>query len=150
MKEFRLETKLWLPRPRPQIFPFFADAYNLEAITPPWLKFRVLTPRPVLIQRGTLIDYRLQIHGIPVHWRTEITVWQPPFQFVDEQRRGPYKFWRHTHTFEECDGGTLCSDHLLYCPRGGALLNWLFVWRNIEEIFEYRRQRLMKIFAPVS
>lgn len=78
MKEFLFEAELWLPRPRAEVFAFFADAHNLETITPPWLKFEVLTPRPVAMQPGTLIDYRIRIHGVPVRWRTEITVWQPP------------------------------------------------------------------------
>ncbi len=110
MKEFLLETKLWLPRPRAEVFSFFASAHNLETITPPWLNFEVLTPAPIAMRPGTLIDYRIRIHGVPVRWRTEITSWQPPYQFVDEQLRGPYKFWHHTHTFEERDGGTLCID----------------------------------------
>ena len=95
---------------------------------------------------GTLIDYRIRIHGIPVRWRTEITGWQPPNQFVDEQRRGPYQLWQHTHSFEERDGGTLCTDLVRYYPRGGALMNWLFVRRDVAKIFNYRRKRLLEIF----
>jgi len=146
MKEFLLECELWLPRPRREIFPFFADAHNLETITPPWLHFEVLTPNPIVMRPGTLIDYRIRIHGFPVRWRTEITAWQPPFQFVDEQLRGPYRLWHHTHAFEERDGGTLCTDRVRYYPRGGALLNRLFVRRDVEKIFAYRRQRLLARF----
>ena len=147
MKEFFLEAELWLPRPRAEVFAFFADAHNLEAITPPWLRFEVLTPRPIAMRPGTLIDYRIRIHGVPVRWRTEITGWQPPYQFVDEQLRGPYKLWHHTHSFEERDGGTLCLDRVRYSPRGGALMNWLFVRRDVEKIFAYRRRRLEQIFG---
>jgi ligand-binding SRPBCC domain-containing protein len=96
---------------------------------------------------GTLIDYRIRIHGVPVRWRTEITAWQPPYQFVDEQLRGPYRLWHHTHIFEERDGGTLCTDRVRYAPIGGALLNWLFVRRDVAKIFEYRRQALEKLFC---
>jgi ligand-binding SRPBCC domain-containing protein len=148
VKEFLLETELWLPRPRAVVFSFFASAHNLETITPPWLNFEVLTPAPIVMRPGTLIDYRIRIHGMPVRWRTEITEWTPPFQFVDKQLRGPYKLWHHTHTFEERDGGTLCHDRVRYHPLGGALMNWLFVRRDVEKIFEYRRQQLLALFAP--
>ena len=146
MNEFIFETELWLPHPRNEVFAFFGDAHNLERITPPWVKFAVLTPAPIVMRPGILIDYRIRIHGVPVRWRTEISAWQPPFQFVDEQRRGPYRLWHHTHTFEEREGGTLCRDRVRYWPRGGALMNWLFVRKDVERIFEYRRQRLMETF----
>jgi hypothetical protein len=148
MREFTVQTSLWLPRPRTEVFPFFAEARNLEAITPPWLRFEVLTPAPIELRAGAVIDYRIRVHGIPIRWRTEIAEWQPPHRFVDVQVRGPYTLWRHTHTFEERDGGTLCADHVRYRPRGGALLNWLFVRRDVERIFQYRRQRLTALFGP--
>jgi ligand-binding SRPBCC domain-containing protein len=147
MKTFTFTAELWLPRLRAEVFAFFGEARNLETITPPWLRFEVLTPAPIVMQTGTLIDYRIRIHGIPIRWRTEITEWNPPNQFVDVQRRGPYQLWQHTHTFEEKDGGTLCGDTVLYRPRGGALTNWLFVRRDVERIFTYRRLRLMQAFA---
>ena len=146
MKEFTLHTELWLPRPRAEVFPFFSDVRNLETITPPWLNFEVLTPKPVAIRVGALIDYRIRVHGFPISWRTEITAWQPPHQFVDIQLRGPYTLWHHTHTFEERDGGTLCLDDVRYRPRGGALVNRLFVRREVEQIFKCRQQRLREIF----
>ena len=121
MKEFTLQTELWLPRPQEHVFPFFAEARNLETITPPWLRFEVLTPGPIVMQRGTLIDYRIRVHGLPLRWRTEIAQWDPPCQFVDVQLRGPYTLWCHTHTFAERDGGTLCADRVRYRPRCGAL-----------------------------
>jgi ligand-binding SRPBCC domain-containing protein len=142
-------AELWLPRPRTEVFAFFGEARNLEALTPPWLKFEVLTPAPIEMRPGTLIDYRIRIHGIPVSWRTEIVEWHPPDRFVDVQRRGPYTLWHHTHTFEEHNGGTLCTDQVQYRPRGGALLNWLFVRRDVERIFSYRREQLGRIFTPI-
>jgi ligand-binding SRPBCC domain-containing protein len=147
MKEFTFHTELWLPRPREEIFSFFAEARNLEAITPPWLKIQVLTPAPVIMRKGTLIDYRISVHGVPVRWRTEITEWQPPHQFVDSQLRGPYVFWHHTHTFSECGNGTLCLDDVRYYPRGGRLINWLFVRHDVARIFGFRRKKLTEIFA---
>ena len=147
MKEFILQTELWLPRPRDEIFPFFAEARNLETLTPPWLNFEVLTPMPIVMRAGTLIDYRIRVHGIPIRWRTEIAEWQPPHRFVDVQLRGPYALWHHTHTFEERDGGTLCADRIRYRPRGGALINGLFVRRDVERIFRYREQRMKELFG---
>lgn len=147
MKEFTLHDELWLPRPCDEIFPFFADARNLEKITPPWLKFQVLTPAPIEMRPGTLIDYRIRIHGFPIGWRTEITAWEPPHRFIDVQLSGPYSLWYHTHTFEARDGGTLCRDDVRYRPHGGALVNWLFVRRDVERIFEFRQQRLKEFFS---
>lgn len=147
MHEFTFQTELWLPRPRTEVFHFFAEARNLETITPPWLKFEVLTPAPIEMRPGTLIDYRIRVHGLPIRWRTEITEWQPPHHFVDVQLRGPYKLWHHTHTFEEHNGGTVCLDHVRYWPLGGALVNWLFVRRDVERIFQYRQQRMQELLC---
>ncbi len=146
MRTFTLQTELWLPRPRSEIFPFFAEARNLEAITPPWLQFEVLTPGNLEMRRGALIDYRIYLRGFPIRWRTEITEWTPPFRFTDVQRRGPYTLWEHTHTFEDRDGGTLCGDFVRYRPVGGALIQWLFVRRDVERIFAYRQKRLQELF----
>ena len=148
MNEFTLHTEVWLPRPRDEVFAFFADARNLDALTPPWVKFAMLTPGLIEMQAGTLIDYSIRVHGIPIRWRTEITEWQPPHHFVDRQLRGPYTLWHHTHTFEELNGGTLCLDHVRYRPRGGALVHWLFVRRDVERIFTYRQYRLKQLFPP--
>ncbi len=139
MTEHTFHAELWLPRPRPEVFAFFAEARNLEAITPPWLKFEVLTPAPIEMRAGTLIDYRLRLHGIPIRWRTEITLWEPPVRFADTQLRGPYRLWVHTHTFEEKDGGTLCRDDVRYAVPGGALIERLFVRRDVERIFAHRQ-----------
>ena len=145
--EFLFAAELWLPRSREEIFPFFADARNLQRITPPWLSFEVLTPEPITLRAGTLIDYRLKIHGFPLRWRTEIAEWEPPRRFVDTQLRGPYRLWHHTHTFEERDGGTLCGDRVRYRVPGGALVHALFVKRDVARIFEFRRLKLLEIFG---
>lgn len=147
MKIHEFKTEQWLPRSRVEVFPFFADARNLEAITPPWLNFVILTPGEIPMRPGALIDYRLRIRGIPVRWRTEITAWEPPYRFVDEQRRGPYRLWRHTHEFEERDGGTLCRDRVEYAVPGGALVDWLLVRRDVRRIFDYRAQALREYFG---
>ena len=150
MSEFTLQTDLWLPHPRAEVFSFFGDARNLETLTPAWLKFEVLTPAPIVMRPGTLIDYRISVHGLPIRWRTEIAEWDPPRRFVDVQLQGPYTLWHHTHTFEERNGGTLCLDQVRYRPRGGALVHWLFVRRDLERIFQYRQQRLQELFASTA
>jgi ligand-binding SRPBCC domain-containing protein len=146
MGEFLFTAEQWLPRPRSEVFPFFSEARNLEILTPPWLKFEVLTPAPIVMKAGLLIDYRIKIHGIPIRWRTEITEWDPPNHFVDNQLSGPYTLWHHTHTFTERDGGTLCEDRVRYNPIGGALMNWLFVRADVERIFAYRKEKLKELF----
>jgi len=146
VKEFTIRTELWLPRPREDVFAFFADARNLQELTPPWVRFEIITPLPVTMGIGTLIDYRIRVHGLPLRWRTEITEWEPARRFVDVQQRGPYKLWHHTHAFEERDGGTLCTDEVRYCPPGGAWVNKLFVRRDVERIFAYRCERLRELF----
>ena len=143
---FKLETELWLPCQREQVFPFFADAANLETITPPWLKFEVLTPLPIEMRAGLRIDYRLRLCGFPLRWQSEITAWEPPCRFVDEQRRGPYRAWIHEHTFEERDGGTLAKDIVRYDLLGGWLANQLFVRRDVERIFRFRQATLQEVF----
>jgi ligand-binding SRPBCC domain-containing protein len=146
MYEFTLKAEVWLPRPPEEVFPFFAEARNLETITPPWLKFEVLTPAPIVMRAGSLIDYRIRVHGVPLGWRTKIAEWDPPHRFVDIQLRGPYLRWHHTHGFAARDGGTLCTDDVRYWPRGGALMNYLFVRRDIEAIFLYRKKRMIELF----
>jgi ligand-binding SRPBCC domain-containing protein len=148
MNERHLREELLVPRPIGEVFDFFAQARNLEILTPPWLKFEVLTPEPITMRVGLTIDYRIHVHGLPVRWRTKIEAWEPPHRFIDMQLRGPYRLWHHTHTFEERDGGTLCRDEVRYWPIGGALIDTLFVSRDVKAIFEFRRQRLLEIFAP--
>jgi ligand-binding SRPBCC domain-containing protein len=150
MKERLFTTALWLPQSRSEVFAYFAEAQHLGDITPPWLRFEILTPAPIVLCRGAVIDYRIVAHGIPLRWRTEIVEWDPPAEFVDVQIRGPYTSWRHVHTFEARDGGTLCRDQVRYRPRGGALIDWLFVRRDIEEIFRYRQERLLERFGSME
>lgn len=144
MRVFTLRNEVWVPRPIGEVFEFFADAHNLETLTPPMLRFEVLTPAPIPMAAGTLIDYQLRLRGIPMRWQSEITAWEPPHRFVDEQRRGPYSLWVHEHTFEEKDGGTLARDIVNYAVPGGALVNRLFVAQDVRGIFEYRTARLLE------
>lgn len=150
VKVHEFQTELWLSRPRVEVFPFFADVHNLEAITPPWLRFQILTPGPITMRPGALIDYRLRVHGLPLHWQTEIAVWEPPVRFVDRQRRGPYRIWEHEHTFEERNGGTLCRDRVRYAVPGGALVHRLFVRRDVEAIFAFRQRRLSELLGKTK
>ncbi|MFN8160312.1 MAG: SRPBCC family protein [Solirubrobacterales bacterium] len=144
-----IERTQRLAQPRPQAFEFFADAFNLEAITPPWLHFRVLTDPPIEIGEGTLIDYRLRLHGVPVRWRTEIREWRPPERFRDVQIRGPYAVWDHTHSFEPNGaGGTVMRDLVRYeMPLGplGQLAERLLVRRDLERIFDYRAAAIERL-----
>lgn len=144
---FRLHASQWLPAERARVFALFGDAFRLEELTPPWLNFSVLTPAPITIAPGTLIDYRLRLHGIPLRWQSRISAWEPPVRFVDEQTRGPYRRWHHEHRFDEIDGGTLCQDTVDYEVFGGRLINTLFVRPDIEKIFMYRQQKLRALFA---
>jgi ligand-binding SRPBCC domain-containing protein len=132
---------------REKIFPFFANARNLEILTPPWLKFQILTPGEIPMRVGTLIDYRLRVHGVPIRWRTKITDWNPPTGFADEQRRGPCRHWRHRHTFAEHNGGTVCGDRVDYAAPGGALIHDWFVRRDVEASFQYRAAALKQRFG---
>ncbi len=145
-----LERSQLGPAPRDQVFGFFADAHNLEAITPGFLRFHVLTPRPIRMEAGALIDYRLSLYGIGFRWRTRIDVWEPGVRFVDVQLSGPYRTWRHTHGFEDAPGGgTRVSDRVEYqLPLGplGSLAHALFVERALRRIFDHRRERIAARF----
>jgi ligand-binding SRPBCC domain-containing protein len=148
---YRIEREQWVDRPVDEVFAFFSDATNLEAITPSWLRFSVVTPRPIAMSPGTLIDYRLGWHGLPLRWTTRIEAWEPPHRFVDTQLHGPYHLWHHTHTFEPRDGGTLVRDEVLYrLPLGplGAIAYRLSVRRDVESIFDYRARRIGELFGP--
>lgn len=150
MRTFTLTNELWLPAPPWDVFPFFADAFNLERITPPMLRFRVLTAPPIAMGVGTLLDYRVRLRGIPMRWQSEITAWEPPHRFVDEQRRGPYRLWVHEHTFAAHDGGTVARDAVRYAVPGGGLVQRLFVAPDLRRIFEYRSAALREIFSGQS
>jgi ligand-binding SRPBCC domain-containing protein len=132
-----------------EVFPFFADARNLEAITPPLLRFRVVTPGPIDLHAGTFIQYRLRLHGVPVTWHTIIQEWDPPHRFVDVQVRGPYALWHHTHDFAAIAGSdpprTLMTDTVRYAigfGPPGELVHRALVRRDVEAIFAYRAERV--------
>ncbi len=145
---YRLEAEMSIDLPRPDVFAVFADAMELERITPDWLNFSVVTPQPILMREGLVLDYRLKIHQVPVRWRTEICVWEPPFRFVDQQLRGPYKRWYHEHMFEDLgDGRTRVRDNVHYIPRGGKWLHHFMVRPDLEKIFRFRQDRIREIIA---
>jgi ligand-binding SRPBCC domain-containing protein len=147
----RLERTQLLPRPVDEVFAFFSDAANLEAVTPPFLRFRILTPLPIALGTGTRIDYALSLYGVPLGWRTLITRWEPGVCFVDEQERGPYALWRHTHEFEPHGRSTLMRDVVEFRePLGplGSLAHVLFVARALERIFDFRRETTARLLAP--
>lgn len=146
----KLRAQLWLPLAPPDVFPFFASAENLPAITPAWLHFSVRCAVPTPLRQGVRIDYRLRVHGIPLHWQSEITVWEPPFRFRDVQRRGPYRRWEHTHSFLPHEGGSLCLDEVEYEVPGGAWVERWFVRRDLRRIFEFRQRALLRHFTGRS
>ena len=142
---YLLRAEQWFPLPVERVFEFFADAYNLEAITPDWLHFHVLTAAPITLRPGAVIDYRLRLRGVPIRWQSEIPIWDPPRRFVDRQVRGPYRLWHHEHLFEPNDNGTLVRDEVSYSVPGGALVHALLVKRDLLRIFTVRQQRLAEI-----
>jgi len=146
MRLFTLETEQWFPQTPEALFPFFADAANLEQLTPPWLHFRILSQR-VEMREGAQILYGLRLHGIPLRWQSEITAWEPPFRFVDTQIRGPYRAWTHEHSFESRDGKTLMRDRVQYGVIGGSLIQKFLVAPDLSKIFEFRRVRLASILG---
>ncbi|MGE3959549.1 MAG: SRPBCC family protein [Vicinamibacterales bacterium] len=140
-----LRAETWVNRPPEAVFPFFAEAANLQQLTPPWLHFEIRTPQPIAMQVGALIEYRISLHGIPMSWLTEIAAYQPPDMFVDRQVRGPYRTWIHTHQFRPERGGTLLLDHVEFDMLGGALVGPL-VRRDLLRIFTYRHEALLAHF----
>ena len=144
-----LETDTLLPLPVSEVFGFFSDAENLERITPPELAFQILTPTPIDIREGTIIDYRLRLFGVPFHWRTRIVHWQANERFIDEQVRGPYRSWRHLHTFAECDNGSRMTDRVEYRlplqPAGSLALP--LVRRQLDRIFRYRASAIRQLLG---
>lgn len=152
MRIHTLERTQRLPAPPAAVFPFFADARNLEAITPPLLRFRVVTPAPIVMRPGTLIQYRLRLRGVPVDWLTSIQEWDPPHRFVDVQLRGPYALWHHTHELgDDGEGGTIMRDVVRYAIGFGALgelAHRLLVRRDLEAIFAFRHQAVARRVWP--
>lgn len=149
MKTHLLESEIWLDKRVDDVFLFFSQAENLNLVTPPWLHFEILTPLPIKMQPGALIEYRIRLHKIPFNWKTEITVWEPPHRFVDTQIKGPYSLWIHEHLFHPKDGGTLMIDRVEYKGLGGPLeplINFFLVQKDVAKIFAYRKEKFREIF----
>ena len=134
-------------RPLAEVFEFHADAGNLQALTPTWLDFRILTPRPTEMKAGALIRYRLKLRGVPMRWLTEIAEWRPPHHFVDVQKRGPYRLWEHRHEFEERGGGTEIRDEVRYAVPFSWLVHGWLVGPEVGRIFTYRHGALLQRFG---
>ena len=147
MADFKLEREVLIRRPREEIFEFFSDAFNLQVLTPGWLHFNILTPAPIEMRVGTRIDYRLRLFGVPLRWTSEITAWEPPLRFIDEQLSGPYKKWVHEHRFVETESGTLVTDEVDYAVPLGAPVNALIVGPQLKMIFDYRSKRMLEHFG---
>lgn len=147
---FRLVAEVRLPRPRDEVFPFFADARNLDVLTPPWLHFEVTTGGEIRMEVGARIDYRLKLRGIPISWRSRISAWEPPDRFVDEQEKGPYRSWHHEHVFDEVAGLTVARDIVHYDVPGGRLIHALFVENDVRKIFAFRHRKMQELFADPS
>src|ERR1700760_4606645 len=144
-KTYTLTFSQHVQRPLPEVFDFFSRAENLETLTPAFLHFKILSVSPEPIQQGTLIRYKLRLHGIPLRWTSQITDWEPPHKFVDLQLSGPYKLWHHEHTFAEHDGGTLITDTVtLALPFGvlGQIAYKLRVHAEVNEIFAFREKQI--------
>jgi len=148
-----LRREQFVPRPLAEVFPFFSRPENLARITPANLGFQILTPTPITMKEGALIDYTIGLLGLRVHWRTMITTYDPPFRFVDEQLAGPYAFWHHTHSFEEVEGGTWIRDEVRYLlPFGplGRIVHTLFVRRKLDAIFHHRHQIIEGVLGAAA
>jgi len=144
-----LEREQVVPAPLAQVFAFFSEARNLETLTPPWLRFEVLTPDPIEMRAGAVIEYRLRLRGLPMRWASRIEEWQPGRRFVDRQVRGPYRLWHHTHDFEEHRDGTLIRDTVRYeLPLGplGSLAHAAFVRRDLARVFDYRHEQVAALW----
>jgi ligand-binding SRPBCC domain-containing protein len=150
MRVRALTTEVWLPRPVEEVFAFFADPRNLDALTPSWLHFHIESVPERELGAGATIAYRLRWRWLPLAWRTEITAWEPPFRFVDTQRQGPYRLWVHEHTFAERNGGTLVRDRVEYAIPGGPLepmLDRFLVGPDVAAIFAHRQRQLRERFG---
>lgn len=145
-----LHQRLWVPRPLPEIFDFFSRAESLGVLTPDFLDFKILGVSSDPVREGTLIDYRIKIHGVPARWRTRIENWNPPNRFADTQVRGPYESWHHTHSFYALAGGTVIEDRVLYrlpLAELGRVVAGGFVGSDVKKIFDYRTQVILKKFG---
>lgn len=146
-KGYQLKAETLVPRPRSEVFAFFSDAFQLENLTPPFLKFSVLTPKPIDMKPGILIDYQLKVRGIPMRWQSRISVWEPENRFVDEQIKGPYKYWHHEHLFEDHEEGTRIIDLVQYDVPLGFLVHPVFVKPDLQKIFGYRLKVIREVLG---
>ena len=150
MKTFQFTTQQFVPQPLSAVFPFFERPENLAAITPSWLGLRITTASPIQMREGTVIEYSIKVMGIRIGWKSRISEYDPPRAFVDEQLKGPYSFWHHTHRFLEVDGGTLLADEIRYgMPFGivGQIVHRLVVRKQLQSIFHYRAQAIERMFG---
>jgi ligand-binding SRPBCC domain-containing protein len=150
MARHTLTQSQWVSEPRSLVSRYFEAPENLEELTPPFLKFRIRTPAPIAMAEGTQIEYRIALHGVTMRWLTQIEQFVPGERFVDVQLRGPYRLWRHTHTFEDERGGTRLTDRVEFeLPLGslGDVAYHLFVRRNLHAIFSYRATRIAQLFG---
>ena len=149
MKYYELDVEQFIDQPVEKVFEFFSRPENLEEITPPRLGFTIMTPSPIPMEKGSLIDYTIRILGFPVHWRTLITSFDPPHGFVDEQINGPYMLWHHRHSFKDKNGGTMIRDTVRYAvPLGiiGRFLNLIWIRKDLKDIFAYCRKFIVNKF----
>lgn len=149
MATFHLHARQFVAHPLDEVFAFFSEAQNLGEITPPWLRFQIISD-DFDMRTGLLLDYKISMRGIPMKWRTEITEWAPPFRFADRQLRGPYSLWLHTHLFRAEGDWTWVEDHVEYASIGGALANSLFLKPQLRQIFGYRQQVIGERFGNVT
>ena len=150
MKNYRLNKSQFIRKPIDEVFSFFSNPENLEKLTPKYLKFKIITPLPIIMDKGQTIEYTIKLRGFSMRWSSIISLYNPPYSFIDEQVMGPYSKWHHTHKFTEIDDGTLIEDDVIYrIPLGwiGKLANYIFVKNDLEKIFQYRKEKIIKIFS---
>ena len=150
MKPHVYNQVTYINRPLSEVFEFFSKAENLNKLTPPILEFKIITPLPIKMEKGTFIDYKIKLNGISFKWKTQITAWENNHRFIDTQIKGPYKIWIHEHLFEEENGQVKMTDTVQYLSPGWFLepiINKLYISKKVEEIFAYRTIELDKLFA---
>jgi ligand-binding SRPBCC domain-containing protein len=145
--DYHLTCEHWVPRPLDEVFAFFADPLNLDRLTPPDMKFQLVTPQPIEMKPGVMLDYTLRVRGIPIRWRSEIPVWEPGVMFVDKQVRGPYRRWEHRHLFFAENDGTRIRDEIAYSVPLGGPIHWLIVKPDLLRVFRYRLEKMAELFG---
>ena len=146
-----LSRQIFLNYSIDKVFDFFSDAGNLDILTPKWLNFNILTDMPISISKGTQIEYKLKYRGVPIRWTSNINEWEPPYFFIDEQIKGPYRKWIHFHNFQSKDSGTLVTDTVFYKIIGNkqidGFLDFLIIKSDLDRIFDYRIKTIRTIFS---